>query len=53
MKGAIDNYKEKENIIFDAFIRLEWNKGLFDKYLPEYKVVFFDLPIEKAKERLL
>ncbi len=53
MKGAIDSYKENENVIFDAFIRLEWNKKLFDEYLPEYKVVFFNLPIEKAKERLL
>lgn len=53
MSGAIQNYEGKENVIFDAFIRLPWNKEVFDSYLSEYKVVFFDLSQEKAKQRLL
>jgi len=40
-------------IIFDWFIRNEWNKEIFDRILPDYKVVFFNLPEEKSKERLL
>jgi adenylate kinase family enzyme len=40
-------------MIFDAFIRLPWNKEVFDSYLSDYKVVFFDLSEEKAKTRLL
>lgn len=52
MSGAIQNYEGKENVIFDAFIRLPWNKEVFDSYLSEYKVVFFDLSQEKAKQRL-
>lgn len=42
-----------ENIIFDGFIRNDWNKDVFDRILPNYQVVFFDLSIEKAKTRLL
>lgn len=42
-----------DNIIFDAFVRNDWNKEIFDRLLPEYKVIFFELPIEKAKDRLL
>ena len=42
-----------ENIIFDGFIRNDWNKEIFDRMLPDYKVLFFDLSIEKAKTRLL
>jgi len=53
MKTAILNNKEKEKIIFDGFIRLEWNKKLFDSLLPEYQVVLFELSEEKAKQRLL
>ena len=53
MKGAIENNEDKENVIFDAFIRLPWNKEVFDSYLSDYKVVFFDLSEEKAKQRLL
>jgi len=40
-------------IIYDGFIRNQWNKDIFDRVLPDYKVVFFDLPEEKARERLL
>ncbi len=42
-----------EKIIFDWFIRNDWNKEIFDRLLPDYKVLFFDLSIEKAKSRLL
>jgi adenylate kinase family enzyme len=41
------------NIIFDAFVRNERNKEIFDTLLPDYKVVFFNLPKEKSIERLL
>lgn len=53
MRTAIESNNDKENVIFDAFIRLPWNKEVFDSYLSEYKVVFFDLSEEKAKQRLL
>jgi len=53
MQQAIDKYKKREKVIFDAFVRLSRNKELFDKYLPDYKVVFFNLSEEKAKKRLL
>jgi len=53
MKTAIESNNNKENVIFDAFIRLPWNKEVFDSYLTDYKVVFFDLSQEKAKQRLL
>ncbi len=53
MKWAIETYQEKEKVIFDAFIRLPWNKEVFDSYLSDYQVVFFDLSEEKAKNRLL
>lgn len=42
-----------DKIIFDGFIRNEWNKEIFDRLLPEYKVLFFNLDIETAKQRLL
>lgn len=41
------------NIIFDWFVRNEWNKDTFDKIVWDYKVVFFDLPEIDAKQRLL
>jgi len=53
MSQAIENFQDKENVIFDAFIRLPWNKQVFDSYLSDYKVVFFNLSEEKAKQRLL
>lgn len=53
MENAINDNIKKENIIFDAFIRNDWNKEIFDRLLPDYKVIFFNLSIEKAKERLL
>jgi len=53
MKTAIENHQDNENVIFDAFIRLPWNKEIFDSYLNDYKVVFFQLSEQKAKDRLL
>ncbi len=47
----------KENkwkkMIYDGFIRNMWNKETFEKVSPDYKVIFFKLSEEKAKERLL
>ncbi|MFA5916611.1 MAG: nucleoside monophosphate kinase [Candidatus Gracilibacteria bacterium] len=53
MEDAIKNNIEKENIVFDAFVRNDRNKEIFDRLLPDYKVVFFDLSKEKALGRLL
>lgn len=44
---------EWEKIIFDGFIRNDWNKEIFDRVMPEYKVLFFNLDVESAKKRLL
>lgn len=52
MRQAIKN-QTSDKIIFDGFIRNDWNKEIFDEVLPEYKVVFFNLWVEKAKLRLL
>jgi hypothetical protein len=38
-----------EKIIFDGFIRNDWNKEIFDRILPDYKVLFFNLDVETAK----
>lgn len=53
MEEAINSNLDKKNIIFDAFVRNNWNKEIFDRILPDYRVVFFNLPLEQAKERLL
>lgn len=45
--------QKAEKIIFDGFIRNEWNKEIFDRILPDYKVLFFNLDVETAKHRLL
>lgn len=42
-----------ENIIYDWFIRNNRNKEVFDKIILDYKVIFFKLSVEKAKERIL
>lgn len=52
MKEAI-NSQTSEKIIFDGFIRNDWNKLIFDELVPEYKAIFFQLSVEKAKQRLL
>lgn len=53
MKQAIQENRGKPKVIFDAFIRLDWNKQIFDSYLSDYKVIFFNLSEEKAQQRLL
>lgn len=52
IQNTIDNYKD-EHIIFDGFIRNDWNKEIFDRLLPDYKVVLFELSEKNARERLL
>lgn len=52
MRTAIKN-QTSENVIYDWFIRNDWNKAIFDEILPDYKAVFFELSVEKAKGRLL
>lgn len=42
-----------DKIIFDGFIRNDWNKEIFDRILPDYTAIFFKLSEEKAKQRLL
>lgn len=42
-----------ENIIFDAFVRNDRNKEIFDRLLPDYRVIFFNLSKEKSMARLL
>ena len=53
MKQAIHRYKNTDKVIFDGFIRTQWNKEIFDSLLPSYKVVLFQLSEQKAKMRLL
>ena len=52
MENVLKN-QSSDRIIYDWFIRNEWNKEIFDRILPDYKVLFFDLSVEKAKSRLL
>lgn len=53
MEEAVKNHLHIENVIFDAFVRNDWNKEIFDRMIPEYKVIFFELPTQIAKQRLL
>lgn len=41
-----------ENIIYDGFIRNDWNLEIFDKMVDDYKVILFELDLHKAKKRL-
>jgi adenylate kinase len=41
------------DLILDGFIRNFWNKKSLEKIVPNYKVVLFELSVEKAKERLI
>jgi len=52
MESVIKKQKDK-SIIYDWFIRNSRNKEIFDKILPDYKVIFFKLSKEKAIKRLL
>ena len=42
-----------DRVIYDWFVRNEWNKDTMDQACPDYKVVFFELSKDKAIERLL
>jgi adenylate kinase len=56
MEDAIQNIRQnypEKHVIFDAFIRNDWNKEIFDRLMSDYKVVLFQLSEEKAKQRLL
>ncbi len=52
LKNILEKNK-KWNLIFDWFVRNQWNKDTFDKIVWDYNVVFFDLPESEAKTRLL
>ena len=52
METAIQNCDD-ENVVYDGFIRNDWNIEVFDSLLPEYQVVLFELSEEKSKQRLL
>jgi len=52
VQNIIDNHND-EHVIFDAFIRNDWNKEIFDRLMPDYSVVLFELSEEKAHQRLL
>lgn len=52
IQNIIDNHND-ENVIFDAFIRNEWNIEIFNRLLPDYEVILFTLSEEKSKQRLL
>lgn len=52
VQNIIDNHSN-ENVIFDAFIRNDWNIEIFNRLLPDYQVVLFQLSEEKSKQRLL
>lgn len=53
MEEAVLQYIDTEKVIFDWFVRNDWNKEIFDRLLPDYRVIFFELSVEKAKTRLL
>jgi len=53
MTDIIENKSHWKNSIFDWFVRNSWNKESADKVLWEYKVVLFELSVEKSKARLL
>ena len=52
IKKVVEENKWKK-MIFDGFIRNQWNKADFESVVSNYKVVFFNLSEEKAKARLL
>lgn len=52
IKKVVTENKGKK-MIFDWFIRNTWNKEAFESVCEDYKVIFFDLDEEIAKNRLL
>jgi len=53
MANALERYKNIENVIFDGFVRNERNKNLVSSFFPDYQVIFFELSVEKAMQRIL
>jgi len=53
MTDIIENKSHWKNSIFDWFVRNPWNKISADKVLWDYKVILFELSVEKSKARLL
>lgn len=51
MKNILLENKD-EKIIYDGFIRNEWNLELFEKLVKDYKIVLFELDLVKARDRL-
>ena len=51
MEEVLKTHTE-ENIIYDGFLRNSWNLEVFNKFIPEYKVVLFELDLIKARDRL-
>ena len=41
-----------ENIIYDGFVRNKWNLEVFNNFVKDYKVVLFEIDLNKAKNRL-
>lgn len=41
-----------ENIIYDGFVRNKWNLEVFNNFVEDYKVVLFEIDLNKAKNRL-
>lgn len=42
-----------QNLILDGFVRNMWNKESMDKIVGDYRVLYFNLPEDVAKSRLL
>jgi len=52
LKEVIEN-NENKKIILDWFVRNKWNKISVDKIVWDYRVIYFNLSEEIARERLL
>jgi adenylate kinase len=52
MKDTLSK-QTNDKLILDWFVRNIWNKECLEEIFPDYKVVFFNLPKEKAIDRLL
>ena len=52
IEKVLENHRD-EMVVFDGFIRNDWNVEIFNRLLPDYKVVLFELSEEKSKQRLL
>ena len=48
----IFNENNDDYIIYDGFIRNKWNLEVFNNFVEDYKVVLFEIDLNKAKNRL-